>query len=352
MVFAKRFKIGDRTVGEGEETYIIAEAGVNHNGNLNLAKRLVDEAKAANVDAVKFQTWKTELGISRLAPKAEYQKTETGETENQYEMVKRLELSDDDFRELEEYCRKVGVTFLSTPFDEYSVVLLESMKVPAYKVSSTDTTNPFLLSRIASTKKPIILSTGMSDIEQVDWAVSFLKGKGVKDLILLQCTTSYPSEYSALNIRSMSYLRERYSVPVGFSDHSAGIVASIVAVGLGACVIEKHFTLDKDLPGPDHKASLDTTELRELVKAIRLAEASLGSCDKIIMSTEMEISKVARRSIFVSQEILKGTIIEEGMLRAKRPGTGIPPMRFNEIIGRRAKRKIEADEMLDWEMLE
>jgi N-acetylneuraminate synthase/N,N'-diacetyllegionaminate synthase len=352
MAFANKFKIGDRTVGNGEKAYIIAEAGVNHNGDIDLAKRLVDEAKAANADAVKFQTWKTELVISREAPKAEYQITDAGETENQFDMVKKLELSDDNFREIEEHCRKVGITFLSTPFDEYSVDLLESLRVPAYKVSSTDTNNPFMLSKIAATGKPIILSTGMSDLDQIDWAISYLSGKGVKELILLQCTTSYPAEHRTLNVSAMPLLRERYSVPVGLSDHSSGIVAPIVAVSLGACVIEKHFTLDKTLPGPDHKASLSPAELSELVIAVRLAESTLGNPEKEIMKNEVEISKVARRSIFSSREIMKGELIAEGMITAKRPGTGISPMRFEEVVGKRANRKIAADQMLEWEMLE
>ncbi len=192
----------------------------------------------------------------------------------------------------------------------------------------------------------------MSDLDQIDWAISFLSGKGVTELILLQCTTSYPAEHSTLNISAMPFLQKRYDVPVGLSDHSPGIVAPIVAISLGACVIEKHFTLDKDLPGPDHKASLSPLELNELVTAVRLAESTLGNPEKAIMKNEVQISKVARRSIFSSREISEGEIIAEAMITAKRPGTGISPMRFEEVIGRRAKRRIAADEMLDWGMLE
>ena len=344
----KRIKIENRYIGENEPRFIIAEAGVNHNGDIELAKKLVDIAAESGADAIKFQTFKAENVAIKNAPKAEYQVKNTNSDESQYDMIKKLELSEEEFRELHRYARKKGIIFLSTPFDFESADFLEELGVPAFKVSSTDLTNLPFLEYIAEKGKPIILSTGMGTLGEIEEAVSTIKNTGNEDIILLHCITSYPAKFESLNLRAIQTLKEAFKLPVGFSDHSLGIYAPIAAVALGAVVIEKHFTLDKNLPGPDHKASLNPCELKEMIRGIRLIEKALGDGIKRPTPEEEEIKKIARRSIVAKVDIPKGAIITKDMITFKRPGTGLPPKYYNKIIGKRARRDIKADELIYW----
>ena len=344
-----KYNIGKR-IGEGKSCFIIAEAGVNHNGTLELAKKLVDVAKEAGADAVKFQTFKAENVVIKKAEKAEYQKTT--KEESQYELIKKLELSEYDFMELADYAKKTGIIFLSSPFDKGSVDLLDKMNVPAFKIASGEITNFTLLKHIAKKEKPIILSTGMATLGEIEEALKIIRTEAVENIVLLQCVSNYPAKIEDVNLRAMETLKYAFNLPMGFSDHTLGITASIAAVALGACVIEKHFTLDKNLPGPDHKASLEPNELKELVKAIRDVEKSLGDGLKRPTKTEEEIKRVARRSIVAKVDIQKGTIITEDMLDLKRPGTGIVPKYMEMIIGKRAKVDIKKEDLITWGVIE
>ena len=335
-----KIRIEDKLIGEEEPCFIIAEAGVNHNGSVELAKKLIDAAKDAGADAVKFQTFKTENVVVKDAQKAEYQKETTGEG-SQYEMIKKLELTEEDFRELADYAEKKDIMFLSSPFDKESVDLLHELDVPAFKVGSGEITNLPLLRYIAKKEKPIILSTGMSTLGEIEEALDVIRSEGVEDIILLHCVSNYPARIEDVNLRAMGTLKQAFKLPVGFSDHTLGITAPIAAVALGACVIEKHFTLDRNLPGPDHKASLEADELKEMVKAIREVEKALGDGIKRPTKEEEEIKKVARRSIVAKVDISKGAIITEDMLDVKRPGTGIEPKYLKFIIGRKTKEDIK-----------
>jgi len=347
-----KIKIEDKLIGEEEHCFIIAEAGVNHNGNVELAKKLIDTAKDAGADAVKFQTFKAENVVIKNAEKTEYQKETTGAEESQYDMIKKLELTEYDFKELADYAKKRGILFLSSPFDKGSVDLLDGMNVPAFKIASGEITNFPLLRYIASKGKPIILSTGMSTLGEVEEALNVIGSEGVEDVILLHCVSNYPARIEDVNLRAMETLKQAFKLPVGFSDHTLGITASIAAVALGACVIEKHFTLDRNLPGPDHKASLEPDELKEMVKAIRDIEKALGNGIKRPAKDEEEIKKVARRSIVAKVDIPEGAIITENMLGVKRPGTGIAPKYIDRIVGRKAKENIRNDELVTREIIE
>jgi len=346
----KKVVIANRTVGEGERCFIIAEAGVNHNGDLKLAKKLIDAAKDAGADAIKFQTFKAERVVTRHAEKAEYQKKTTGEG-FQYEMIKKLELSEDEFKELANYARKRNIIFLSSPFDRESVDLLSNIDLPAFKVASGEITNLPLLKYIASKRKPIIISTGIATLGEVEEALKIIRQQGVSEVLLLHCVTSYPAKVEEVNLRAIQTLKCAFKLPVGFSDHTLGVTIPIAAVALGACIIEKHFTLDKTLPGPDHKASLEPHELKEMIRYVREVEEALGDGIKKPTKDEDKIKKVARRSIVAKVNIPKDTIILEDMLDVKRPGTGIEPKYWDAIIGRRARRDIERDEIIMWEMI-
>jgi len=328
--------------------FIIAEAGVNHNGDINLAKKLIDAAKEANVDAVKFQTFKTEKIVGKFAQKAEYQNENTKTDESQFDMIKKLELSFDDFKELQEYCMQKGILFLSTPDDEDSLDFLVSLKLPIIKVGSTEITNLQYLKKIAEKKIPIMLSTGMSNLGEVERAVNTIYSSGNKEITLLHATTDYPTEYKDVNLNAMITLRNAFKLPVGYSDHTLGIEAAVAAVALGADVIEKHFTLDKSMEGPDHKASLDPEELKEFVRAIRNTEALLGSGIKEPTEREKKIIVNARRSIVAAFDLKKGTLVEEKMITFKRPGNGIKPELAENIIGRKLNRDIKEDELITW----
>jgi N,N'-diacetyllegionaminate synthase len=346
----RKVKIGNKTIGDGEDVFVIAEAGVNHNGNIGLAKKLIDVAIDAGADAVKFQTFKADNVVAPDAPTADYQKENTG-LNNQYKLIKEMELSSDDFKELAEYSKSQGILFLSSPFDKESVDLLDKIGVPIFKIASGEITNYPLVEYIARKGKPIILSTGMSSLGEIEAALEIIRMKGVNEVVLLHCVTSYPALIEDSNLKVIHTLKHAFKIPVGFSDHTIGIAASLVAVALGACIIEKHFTLDKILPGPDHSMSLDPEELKELVNSVRSVEKALGDGIKRLMPAEAEIQKVARRSIVSTVYIPKGTIIDENMISIKRPAGGIEPKYCDLAIGKKAKRDIKPGELLYWSVL-
>ncbi len=352
MALVRKIKIADRVVGEGEPCFIIAEAGVNHNSDINLAKKLIEVAKDAGADAVKFQTFTAENMVTRKADKAEYQKSTTGAEESQYEMLKKLELSEEDFKDLFAYAADKGITFLSSPFDKGSVDLLETLGVTAFKIASGEITNFPLLSYIARKKKPLILSTGMCTIDEIEEALEVLRSERAEEVILLHCVTSYPAKIEDMNLRVMETLRNVFKLPVGLSDHTLGVTIPIAAVALGACVIEKHFTLDKNLRGPDHRASLEPDELRQMVVAIRDVEKALGDGVKKPTKQEEENQRVVGRSIVAKVDIPEGTIITEEMLDVKRPGIGIEPGHIEEIIGATAKVDIKRNDVITWSKIE
>ena len=344
-------RIGARSIGYGKPVFLIAEAGVNHNGDLRLAKQLVDVAAEAGADAVKFQTFRAEELVTASAPKAKYQIGTTGAEEAQLDMLKRLELSHQAHRELIEHCSTRGILFLSTPFDFGSADLLETLGVLAYKIASGEITNWLFLGHIASKKKPVIISTGMSDMGEVEQAVGVLRAAGCSELAILHCTSSYPAPPESVNLRAMQAMSDAFHVPVGLSDHTEGIEAALAAVALGACVIEKHFTLDRSLPGPDHKASLEPGELAAMVRSIRIVESTLGDGLKRATSVEEDVKDVARRSIVARRTIASGTLITQDLLTFKRPGTGIPPSEYKRVIGRKAARTIASDTLIKFEDL-
>lgn len=347
----RKIRIGDKLVGDNEPIFIVAEAGVNHNGNVALGKKLIDLAKDAGADAVKFQTFKTEKIVTSYAEKAGYQKETTGVSELQYEMLKKLELKDEEFMELFNYAKKRSVIFLSSAFDRESVDLLNDLGVPAFKIASGEITNFPLLKYVAEKRKPVILSTGMSTISEIGDALKVIRENGTKDIVLLHCVTSYPAKKEEANLKVIESLRQKFKLPIGFSDHTLGITIPIAAAALGAVIIEKHFTLDKNLPGPDHKASLEPNELKEMINAIRDVEKALGNGVKKLTKQEKEIRKNVRRSVVAKVKISKGTIISEDMLDIKRPGIGIEPKHLNKIIGKKAKKSMEPDELITFENL-
>jgi len=344
------------------KVFIIAEAGVNHNGDFALACRLVDAAVQTGADAVKFQTFKAKNVVSKIAEKAEYQKKTTDEAESQFEMIKKLELSFEDFVKIKDYCDKKGIIFLSTSFDYESVDFLENL-VPLYKIGSGEIINLPFLEHIAKKGKPIILSTGMSTLGEVEEAVktiinvnpSFfntshisLFTSHVSPLILLHCVSNYPAKYEDVNLKAMLTLKEAFKLPVGYSDHTLGIEVAVAATALGAKVIEKHFTLDRGLPGPDHKASLEPDELKAMVKAIRNIEKALGDGVKRPTQSELKVMKVARRSLVAARDIRAEEVVRESDIVTKRPGTGIPPKFKDIVIGMRPMRDIKKDEPFNW----
>lgn len=329
-----------------DKVFIIAEAGVNHNGSVKIAKKLIDVAVNAGVDAVKFQIFKAESLASAYAPKVDYQKKRTEDSKTQLEMLKKLELKGCEFREIAAYAKKRKILFLSSPFDKESVDVLCNIGVKAFKIASGEITNLPLLKYIAGKGKPIILSTGMSNLKEIKEALKAIRKEGVKDIVLLHCVTGYPANVEDVNLRAMDTMKSFFKLPLGFSDHTAGFAVSIAAVALGASVIEKHFTLDKKLPGPDHKASLGPDELKEMVKAIRNAERALGDGIKKPAEEEESIKRVVRKSIVAKIDIPRGLKITDTMLDIKRPGTGIEPRFFNKVIGKRAKRDIRKDTLI------
>lgn len=328
-----------------EKVLIIAEAGVNHNGSLELAKKLVDSAKKCGADIVKFQTAKLESLVSKCAPMAEYQKNNIGKEESQSEMLKNLLLPYEDFVELEKYCKNSGIEFLSTPFDIESIHFLNNM-VRFWKVPSGEITNLPYLIEIAKTKKPVILSTGMCELEEIEAAIEVLRQNGTEDIILLHCNTQYPTPYSDVNLLAMNTLKDKFGVKVGYSDHTQGVEVPIAAVAMGAIVIEKHFTLDRTMEGPDHKASLEPEELTKMVQSIRNIERALGEEYKRPSDSEKPNIAVVRKSIVAARRIVKGEVFTEENLTTKRPGNGISPMKWFEILGQKATRDFEEDELI------
>jgi N-acetylneuraminate synthase/N,N'-diacetyllegionaminate synthase len=347
----KKIRIDGRLLGVGEPTFIVAEIGVNHNGSVHMARKLIDAAKDAGADSVKFQSFKTERIVTKYAEKAVYQKETTDPKKSQYSMLKRLELGNAEMEELHRYAKKRNIIFLSSAFDEESVDLLDSLDVPAFKVASGEITNLPLLRYMAEKKRPMILSTGLSTLDEIEEALAVITEEGVEDIILLHCVTSYPAKEEEANLKVMDLLRRQFGFPVGFSDHTLGITVPIAAAALGAVLIEKHFTLDRTLPGPDHRASLEPTEFKEMVKDIRGVERALGDGVKRLTANEEEIKKAARRSIVAKIRIRKGIIIRENMVDFKRPGTGLEPKNLCRIVGRRTKKDIEPDELITFEKL-
>jgi len=325
---------------------IIAEAGVNHNGSKELAKQMIDKAKYAGVDYVKFQTFVPENLVSKNASKAEYQKETTGEDESQLQMLQKLALTEEDFVELKEYCNEVGIGFVSTPFDLDSLCFLEKLDMDFWKVPSGEVTNLPYLEVIAHTGRKVIMSTGMCEIEEIKQAVAVLEENGTKEIVLLHCNTQYPTPFEDVNLLAMKHIATETHKEVGYSDHTVGIEVPIAAVALGATVIEKHFTLDKNMEGPDHRASLEPDELAEMVKAIRNIEKSIGDGNKKRTESECKNCEVARKSIVAKRNILAGEEFTVDNLTVKRPGTGISPMKWYDIIGKKATRDYLEDEVI------
>ncbi|MDO4567237.1 MAG: N-acetylneuraminate synthase, partial [Oscillospiraceae bacterium] len=324
-----------------------AEAGVNHNGDLRLAKKLVDAAVEAKADAVKFQTFIPERVVSDSAPKADYQIETTGAEESQLDMIRKLYLDFDDFGELYRYCEKRGILFMSTAFDTDSLSYLLSLGISRIKVPSGEVTNLPLLQAMGRAKKPIIMSTGMCEMDEIEFARRELLESGASELTILHCNTEYPTPYEDANLLAMLDIKRRFGDPVGYSDHTLGIEAPIAAVALGATVIEKHFTLDRSMIGPDHSCSLEPDELAEMVEKIRHIELALGSGIKTVSRSERKNRRIARRSIVAARFIAKGEEITEDALDVKRPGGGLSPTRWYDVIGTRAVRDFEEDEFIE-----
>ena len=341
----------NKNIGGDNPALIIAEAGVNHNGDLGLAKELIDVAVDAGADAVKFQTLNAAKYISRFAPKARYQLEHTDRLESQVEMVRKYELSRAQHLELIEHCRGAGVPFFSTAFDHEGVDLLAELGMGLYKVPSGEITNLPLLEHIAAKGKPIILSTGMSYLGEVERAVQAIRAQGVDEVVLLHCVSNYPARPADSNLRAMQTMCRALALPVGYSDHTPGIEVAVAAVAMGACVIEKHYTVDQTLPGPDHRASLEPAELKAMVSAIRNVESAMGDGVKRPMHSEENTRDVARKSLVAAAAIGAGTTISAEMLHVKRPGTGISPVELEYVVGRKTLCEIEGDEPLAWEML-
>lgn len=329
------------------KVFVIAEAGVNHNGDITLAKQLVDVAVVAGADAVKFQTFKAEKLVCKNAEKADYQKETTNQAESQLEMLKKLELTEEMHNQLIDYCKEKGILFLSTPFDVDSVDYLIELGIEIIKIPSGEITNYPYLRKIAQTGKKVILSTGMSSLEEVREAVAVLEEYGNKDVVVLHCNTEYPTPFEDVNLKAMLTMRDELGIEVGYSDHTLGIEIPIAAVAMGAQIIEKHFTLDKTMDGPDHKASLEPHELKAMITAIRNVESALGTGVKKPSNSEQRNIGIVRKSIAAKNEIKKGEVFSEENLVTKRPGTGVSPMKWNEIIGTVADKDYKEDDLIE-----
>lgn len=330
------------------KTFIIAEAGVNHNGSIDLAKQMIDVALEAGADAVKFQTFKSENLVSKNAPKADYQKVSTGSSESQFEMIKRLELDENAHKILFAYCREKSIQFLSSPFDLDSIDLLNKLGMEIFKVPSGEITNLPYLRKIGGLNKKVIMSTGMADLKEVEDALDVLKNSGteLKNITVLHCNTEYPTPIENANLQAMLTISQTFGVSSGYSDHTLGIEVAIAAVALGANVIEKHFTLDKNMEGPDHKASLEPDELKAMVHAIRNIENALGNGIKKASPSELKNKPIVRKSIVAACDIQKGEIFTKKNIIVKRPGTGISPMRWDEIVGKTSTKDYHEDDLI------
>ncbi len=329
------------------KVFIIAEAGVNHNGSIELAKQLVDKAVWAGADCIKFQTFNSKNLVSKNAQKAEYQKRTTGGTESQLDMLKKLELSKVQFVELRDYCNQKGIMFLSTPFDLESIDFLASIGVKTWKIPSGEITNYPFLRAIGQRKESVIMSTGMCTLDEVRDAVVVLNQFGTTDITLLQCTTEYPAPYDSVNLNAMLTLQKEFGFKVGYSDHTNGIEIPVAAVAMGASVIEKHFTLDKNMEGPDHKASLEPNELKQMVQSIRNVEVALGNGIKQPSEAEKKNIEISRKSIVAACDIKKGEVFTDVNLTAKRPGNGVSPMVWDKVLGEKALRDFMKDELIE-----
>lgn len=326
---------------------IIAEAGVNHNGSVALAKQMVDAAKEAGADYIKFQTFIPKKLVSKFAEKADYQKETTGSGESQLEMLEKLALTQKDFTELNRYCREKQIGFLSTPFDLDSIEFLDTFDMDFWKLPSGEITNLPYLEQIGQTRKPVVMSTGMSSLQEVKDAAAVLRKAGAKEITLLHCNTQYPTPMEDVNLRAMQTLEKELNLPVGYSDHTQGIEIPVAAVAMNACIIEKHFTLDRSMEGPDHKASLEPDELKAMVQAVRNVEQALGNGKKEPSPSELGNISVVRKSIVAKCGIKKGDTFTEDNLTVKRPGNGISPMRWHEMIGKQAERDFAEDEPVE-----
>lgn len=327
--------------------FIIAEAGVNHNGSLCMAKELVDLAKEAGADCVKFQTFISEKIVSFIAPKAAYQEKQTGSSQSHLEMLKSMELSYRDFHELKSYCIKREILFMSSPFDLESIEFLYSLGMSVWKIPSGEITNLPYLESIAKKKQKVIMSTGMCTLEDIKEAVRTLNAYGTDDITLLHCTSEYPASYDSVNLNALRTMKDVFGLPVGYSDHTLGIEISIAAAALGASVIERHITLDKNQKGPDHKASLSFEEMHAMVTAIRHVETAMGTGRKMPMKEEYKNINIVRKSIIASKRINKGDIFTVENITVKRPGNGISPMKWYRVLGEKAKRNFEKDELIE-----
>jgi N-acetylneuraminate synthase/N,N'-diacetyllegionaminate synthase len=344
----RAFLVQHRPVGGSAPVFIVAEAGVNHNGDPALATRLVDAAADAGADAVKFQTFSARALVSPQAPKAAYQRETTGSAESQLDMLARLELSLEQHAALQAHAAGRGLLFFSTPFDEASADLLQSLGVLLFKLPSGEITNLALLRHVAAKGRPIILSTGMSTLDEVTEAVAAIREAGDPPLALLHCLSAYPAPVSEMNLRAMDTLRARFGCPVGLSDHTLGIEIAVAAVARGAAIVEKHLTLDRNLPGPDHRASLDPRDFTAMVRAIRSVEAALGDGIKRPMPSETDTRAVARKSLVAARAIRAGQTLTADLIAIRRPGTGIPPGDLARVLGRRVRRGLAAGEVIEW----
>lgn len=347
----KFIEIGKHKIGTGQPCFIIAEAGVNHNGDIKMAHQLVEVAAQAGADAVKFQAFKAECLTSEYAPKADYQLKTTNVAESQREMLQQLELSSRYHQELLESCKRKRILFMSTPFDEESANMLDNLDIAAFKIPSGEITNLPFIGHVAQKRKPLIVSTGMSYLGEVEKAVRTILKTGNQQLVLLHCVSSYPAAASDVNLKSMRTLASAFDLPVGYSDHTSGIEITLAAVALGAVIIEKHFTLNRNLPGPDHQASLEPAELIELVKGIRKVESAMGDGLKRPADSEKRNALVVRKSLVAASDIVAGTELTEEMLVLKRPGSGLLPDMRRYLIGRKLNQDIKAGALLKMEML-
>jgi N-acetylneuraminate synthase/N,N'-diacetyllegionaminate synthase len=338
--------IAQRSIGPDQRCFVIAEAGVNHDGSVERAHQLIDVAADAGADAVKFQTFRPALLAAPTAKMAAYQRENTGRDQTQTEMLSRLTLPDEAYVTLRDHAARRGILFLSSPFDAESADLLQRLDVPAFKIASGELTNHILLRHIAGKRRAVLLSTGMATEQEVAEALAVLRSAGSREIALFHCVTSYPADPADANLRAMKTMEHAFGVPVGWSDHSIGTALSLAAVALGASILEKHFTTDRNLPGPDHKASLEPHELRRLVAEVRAVEASLGDGVKVPRPPEIELAKAARRSLHASRRLRAGHVIAESDFAALRPGTGCSPARLPHIVGRRLRVDLEAGQML------
>lgn len=347
----RAFSVGERRIGSGAPVFIVAEAGVNHNGDPALARRLVDAAAECGADAVKFQTFSVDALVTRGAPKAGYQVEATGAGESQRDMLARLELSLEVLAELKDRAAKHGLVFFSAPFDEESADVLDALGVALFKVPSGELTNLPLLRHVAAKARPVIISTGMSSLEEVERAVAVIRAAGDPPLAVLHCLSAYPAPAAEINLRAMDTLAASLGCPVGFSDHTLGLEIAVAAVARGAAIIEKHLTTDTTLPGPDHRASLEPAQFAAMVRAIRAVESALGDGVKRPMPSESDTRRVARKSLVAARALRAGERLAADDILIKRPGTGISPAELDKAIGRRLTRDVAADDVIGWDAL-